>query len=144
MKKKLIIIFIFFTLVEYAFRTFLNPYKYHEVGLFLEFLPLIISTIIVSIYTKTIIKKSNLGLIYFQLITSSIGGLFFAKSILFFQWYWFIASEYRTITGDMNEGLAWDLLDLIIGGVVITLSYIVLIIFIKSANRIFHKTMFLF
>ena len=132
MKKRLIFIYIFFFIVEYSLRTFVKSYKYHEVGFFLEFLPLVITSLLVSVFYKNEILKANIGLTYFQLTATSIGGLLTAKTVLYFQWYyWLIAPEYRNVPGDMNEGLVWDLLFLIIGSLVIGVSYLILIRTIK-------------
>lgn len=46
MKHKLIFIFILFLVTEYLLRTFINQYKYHEVGLFMVFLPLLTASLV--------------------------------------------------------------------------------------------------
>jgi len=132
---RLFFTYIFFAVTEYFLRTFVKSYKYHEVGLFLEFLPLIIATLISAFFYKNIIETRHFGWTYLKLTAVSIGGLLTAKTILFFQWYWIIAPEYRNKPGDMNEGLAWDLLFLIIGSIVIALSYLVAVLTIKAIPK---------
>ena len=135
MKNNLIYILSFFLILEYALRTFVNSYKYHEVGYLLEFLPLVFATLITSIFYKKIIETKSFGLTYFKLVFVSVSGFLIAKSILFFQWYWFTAPEYRNIPGDMDEGLAWDILYFIVGSIVILLSYLIAMLIIKSKYK---------
>lgn len=129
------LIFILFALTEYILRTFVESYKYHSVGLFLEFLPLLIATLLSGLFFKKTIPTGHFGWTYLKLITVSIAGLLTAKTFLFIQWYWFIAPEYRNKPGDMSEGFAWTLLDLIIGSIVIMLSYLVAVLTIKSLPK---------
>jgi hypothetical protein len=44
----------------------------------------------------------HFGWTYFKLVAVSIGGLLTAETILFFQWHWTIAPEYRKMPGDMS------------------------------------------
>jgi hypothetical protein len=128
---RLFSIYIFFALTEYSLRTFVRSYEYHEVGFFLEFLPLIITSLTSAFFYNKIIENRHFGWIYLKLTAVSVGGLLTAKTILFFQWYWLIAPEYRNRRGDMSEGLAWDLLFLIIGSMVISFSYGVAVLVLK-------------
>ena len=129
---RLFLIFLLFVLIEYVLQTFVESYKYHTVGLFLEFLPLIVATVLGGlIYIRTIVC-GYLGKTYLKLISVSIGGLLTVKAFLFFQWYWFIAPEYRNIPGDIAEGLGWDIFFIIIGIIVILISYLVVILTLKS------------
>jgi hypothetical protein len=128
---RLFSIYIFFALTEYILRTFVNAYKYYEVGLFLEFLPLIIASLTSAFFYNKIIENRHLGWMYLKLTAVSIGGLLTAKTILFFQWYWVIAPENRGRPHDMFQGLCDDLLFFIIASIIISLSYIVAVFAIK-------------
>jgi len=127
-----LIIFILFAVTGFVFPTF--SYKNHEVGLFLEFLPLLIPTAISGLVLKNKIATGHFGWTYLKLIGVSIAGLLTAKTILFIQWYWFIAPQYRNI-GDMSVGLAWTVLFLIISSVVIALFYLITVLTIKLISK---------
>jgi len=135
MKAKLIYVYIFFLLIEYVLRTFVELYKYHLDGLLFEFLPLVIASLITSIFYKKIIETEKFGSTCSKLVLISVAGFLTAKSILFFQWYWIIAPEYRNLPGDMDEGLAWNIFDFIVGSIVIALSYLITILTIKTKQR---------
>lgn len=128
---RLFLIFILFFLTEYILRTFVDAYKYHSVGLFLEFLPLIVSTIIAGLIYKKSIVAGHFGWTYLKLIGVSLAGLIIVKAFLFIQWYWFIAPEYRNVPGDMTEGLGFTIVFLTFGTIVILISYLGVIPTIK-------------
>lgn len=132
---RLLLIFILFVVVEYALRTFIEPYKYHEVRWFLEFLPLIIATLIGGIIYKNSILNEHFGWTYLKLISISTSGLLMAKTLLFIQWYWLIVPEYRSIPGDMSEGLAWTVFFSVIGSIIISLTYLGEILTIKAFQK---------
>lgn len=137
---RLILIFLLFFLTEYVLRTFVDAYKYHSVGLFLEFLPLTLSTVVAGLIYKTEISTGPFGWTYLKLIGVSISGLITIKTFLFIQWYWFIAPEYRNVPGDMIEGLGFTLLFLIFGIIVILLSTFIIMRRIISIHKKKIKT----
>ena len=128
-------VYIFFLLIEYVLRTFVELYKYHLGGLLFVFLPLVIASVITSIFYKKVIETEKFGFICSKLVLISVAGFLTAKSILFFQWYWIIAPEYGNFPGDMDEGLAWNIFDFIVGSIVIVLSYLITILTIKTKQR---------
>ncbi|HOZ87498.1 MAG TPA: hypothetical protein PL029_07060 [Bacteroidia bacterium] len=132
---RLFIIFILFFISEYFLRTFVDAYKYHSVGLFLEFLPLIIATVVSGLIYKKSITTGHFGWTYLKLIGVSIAGLVIVKAFLFIQWYWFIAPEYRNVPGDMTEGLGFTIVFLTFGTVVILLSYLFVMLTLKTLAK---------
>lgn len=132
---KLFLIFIIFFFTEYILRTFVDAYKYHTVGLSLEFLPLIIATLAGGLIYKNSITSGHFGWTYLKLVGVSISGLLVVKTFLFIQWYWFIAPEYRNVPGDMTEGLAFTIVFMIFGTVVILLTYFLVMLTLKSLSK---------
>ncbi len=132
---RLFSIFILFFITEYVLRTFVDAYKYHSVGLFLEFLPLILATIIAGLIYKTTVITGRFGWTYLKLAAVSIAGLIIVKTFLFIQWYWFIAPEYRDVPGDMSEGLGFTIVFLTFGTIVILLSYLFVMLSIKTLTK---------
>jgi hypothetical protein len=135
MKNKLIFAFILFLVTEYVLRTFVKQFKYHEVGYLIELLPLTIASLVSSLFSRKIIEVQNFWSIYLKLSFVSIFGLFVAKTILFFQWYWIIAPEYRNVNGDMEEGLAWTQLDFLIGAFEILMLMLISVVVIKAIRK---------
>lgn len=132
---RLLIIFLLFFIPEYFLRTFVDAYKFHTVGLFLEFLPVIIATVAGGLIYKKAITSAHFGWTYLKLIGVSIAGLLIIKTFLFIQWYWFIAPEYRNVPGDMTEGLGFTIAFLTLGTVVILLSYLLVMLTLKSLAK---------
>jgi hypothetical protein len=124
-----------FFITEYFLRTFVDAYKYHSVGLFLEFLPLVLSTVASGLIYKKSIATGPFGWTYLKLIAVSITGLLIVKAFLFIQWYWFIAPDYRNVPGDMSEGLGFTIVFLTFGTVVILLSYLLVMLTLKSVDK---------
>ena len=135
MKPKFIYVYLLFLIPEYCFRTFIDSYKYHEVGFALEYLHIAIAVLLASIFYIKIIETSGFGFTYLKLAFLSIAGFLTAKTIFFFQWYWILAPEYRYLPGDMEEGLAWDTFCFIVGSVVILFSYLITILTIRSKYK---------
>ncbi|SFB28414.1 hypothetical protein SAMN05660845_2392 [Flavobacterium swingsii] len=135
MKNKLIFAFILFLVTEYILRTFVKQFKYHEVGYLVELLSLIIASFVTSFFSRKIIDTQNFRSIYLKLSFASIFGFLVAKTILFFQWYWIIAPEYRNVNGDMEEGFAWTLLDSMIGVLEIIISFLFSVVIIKGIRK---------
>lgn len=125
-------ILILFAVVEYVFRTFIDVYRYHELGLFLEYLPLVITASISGVIYKSQILNGPFGWTYLKLLGMSSCGLSVAKTALFIQWYWFIAPEYRDVPGDMLEGIYWVVFFFVIEIIVISLIYIIEILVMKA------------
>lgn len=132
---KLFIIFLLFFFTEYILRSYVEAYKYHSIGLFLEFLPLMLDTVLAVLFYKPVITKGRFAWIYLQLVAVSILGLLLVEAFLFIQWYWFIAPQYREVPGDMMEGLGFTLFFFILGCLVILFSYAVLMWCIKSRAK---------
>lgn len=132
---RLFIIFILIIVVEFLLRTYVDAYKYHRVGLFLEFLPLVITAIVGGLIFKQRIKFNHFGWTYFKLIGTTISGLIVIKTLLFVQWYWFIAPEYRNVPGDMAAGLGFMIFDLTFGIIVLMVSYLLVMLAIKSLTK---------
>ena len=132
---RLFFVFILFMTTNYALQTYFDSYKYHETGLLLEFLPLFLLTVLCSfLYKKTLYTQKFIWT-YLKLAGTSIAGYLTAEAILFYQWYWFINPEYRNIPGDMAEGLGFTIFDSIIRSIAITLSYLIILLKLKSLNR---------
>jgi len=132
---RLFLIFLLFFLSEYVLRTFVDPYKYHTTGLFLEFLPLIVATVLGGLIYVKVIIHGHLKRTYFKLVGVSIGGLLAIKITLYIQWYWFIAPEYRKIPGDMAEGLGYEVFFFILGTFVILVSYLPVILTLNHYQK---------
>ncbi|MFZ4799497.1 MAG: hypothetical protein ACOYMA_18510 [Bacteroidia bacterium] len=81
------------------------------------------------------IYTENFFSVYLKLSISGIIGFLFAKTILFFQWYWIIAPEYRNINGDMDEGMDWIVLDSIFGTFGIGISFLISVAIIKGIDK---------
>ncbi|HMN26069.1 MAG TPA: hypothetical protein PKE38_16305 [Ignavibacteriaceae bacterium] len=92
-----------------------------------ELVPLIILSFISILLNKEMIIAETFGKIFLKFSTISILGFLTAKIILFFQWYWIIAPEYRKISGDMSEGFAWTIFFSIIGSIIIMMSYLMIL-----------------
>src|SRR5690554_2015644 len=107
---RLLLVFLTFFLTEYVLRTFVDSFKYHTVGLLFETVPLFILAIIFGTYFERTSETNKRLKTYIKLILISVFGLLLAKTVLFFQWYWIIAPEYRDIPGDMSVGLGWTIL----------------------------------
>lgn len=121
--------------MEYILRTFVEQYKYHEVGNLMELLPVIISSFVTSFFSRKIIEAQNFRSVYLKLLFASITGFLSAKTILFFQWYWIIAPEYRNVNGDMEEGFAWALLESLFGAFEIAILFLISVIAIKTIRK---------
>jgi hypothetical protein len=132
---RLLVIFIIFFITEYFLLTFVDAYKYHSVGLFLEFLPLILASAAGGLIYKKSITTKHFGWTYLKLVGVSIAGLLIVKTFLFIQWYWFIAPDYRNVPGDMTEGLGYTIVFLTFGTVVILFSYLIVMLTFKSLNK---------
>ena len=132
---RLLIIFIFFFMTEYILRTFVDLYKYHSVGLFLEFLPLILASAAGGLIYRKSITTRHFGWTYLKLVGVSIAGLLSVKTFLFIQWYWFIAPEYRNVRGDMSEGLGFTIVFFTFGTIVILLSYLLVMLTLKAVDK---------
>lgn len=132
---RLLSIFILFFSIEYTLRTFVDSYKYHEVGPLLEILPLIVAVGISGVIYRKEILNNRSGWVRLKLISSSAGGFAIAKAALFIQWYWFIAPEYRSVPGDMSEGFGWTMLFTLVGTIIIALSYTIEILLMKAFVR---------
>ena len=137
MKNKLIFAFFLFLIMEYFLRTFVKQYKYHEVGFLMELLPLTIASILTSFLSrKIIIETKNFRAVYLKLSFASIIGFLTAKTILFFQWYWIIAPEYRNVSGDMEEGLTWTLFESIFSVFEIIILFLISVFIIKLFRKV--------
>lgn len=132
---RLFIIFILFIAVEFIPQTFVNAYKYHTVGLFQAFMPLIITTIVSGLIFKQTIIDGHFGWTYLKLIGVSIAGLIIAKTTLFIRWYWFLSPQHRNLPGDMTEGLAFTLVFLIFGTLIVLISHLLVMSTIKSLSE---------
>lgn len=132
---RLLSIFILFFSIEYTLRTFVDSYKYHEVGPLLEILPLIVAVGISGVIYRKAILNNHSGWVRLKLICSSAGGFAVAKVVLYIQWYWFIAPQYRSVPGDMSEGLGWTMLFTLVGTIIIALSYTIEILLMKAFAR---------
>ena len=132
---RLFIIFIIFIAVEFILQTFVDVYKFHRVGLLQEFLPLIITTIVGGLIFKQTIADRPFWSTYLKLTSTSIAGLIVVRTILFVQWVWFIAPEYRHVPGDMSEGLGFTIVYLTFGTFVILISYLLVMLTIKSLTK---------
>jgi hypothetical protein len=132
-----IAVFILFFATEFLLRTFVDEYKYNEIGLLLEFLPLFFTTIIGAFICKEVIQNEKFSIVYLKLCIASITGFAAAKTFLFIQWYWFIHPEYRNIVGDMNVGFAFAVFSFLIGTLVILISFLVVmkIIILIETNQ---------
>ena len=119
---RLFIIYIIFIIPEYFLRTFVDSFKYHTAGVFLQLLPLVLLVAFSTIFYRPISDKGQ-TLTYFKLVGASISGYLTAKTALFIQWYWFIAPEYREVAGDMALGFAYTVFEFIIGAVIIMITY---------------------
>ncbi|MBO9703485.1 MAG: hypothetical protein J7604_24975 [Sporocytophaga sp.] len=115
--------------------TFVDSYKYHVTGLFLELLPLFLMTGLCSFLFKKSISTQKFIWIFLKLTGTSIAGYLSAEMILFFQWYWYIAPEYRNIPGDMLEGLGFRILYSIIWFISIVVSYLIILNALKSFTK---------
>lgn len=131
---RLLIIFILVITTEYILRTFVDAYKYHTLGIFQEFFPLVILTVIGGFLYKQKMVEGHVRSAFLKLSAVLIGGFLVAKAILFVQWYYFIAPEYRSVSGDMSEALSWIIFELVIGAFVISVCNIILIFIIKSIS----------
>ena len=132
---KLLYIFILFVIVEYVLRTFVEPYKFHMLRPSLDYLPVMLLTVISAIYYRDIIKQRKFGWTYLRLVLVSVGGVIVKETILFFQWYWFIAPEYRKVPGDMYRGLGFVIANLVIVSILIALIYLIAGVTIKIVNK---------
>ncbi len=131
MKNKLIFAYILFLIVEYVLRTFVKQYKFNEAGFLLELLPLLLATLITSIFSWKIIACQNFRSVYLKLSVASIFGFLTAKAILYIQWYWIIFPEHRNVNGDMEEGLAWTSIFSIISSLQILILYLVSVLLLR-------------
>lgn len=132
---RLIFIFISFLTVEYLLRTFIDPFKFHMLRPSLDFLPIILLTIASAIYYKDKISHRPFGWTFLSLFSTSVAGLIVCKTILFFQWYWIIAPEYRDVPGDISEGLGLDIANLIVGSIVVAFFYLVSCLTLKLISK---------
>ena len=132
---RILLIFIIFITTEYFLRTFVDAYKYHSVGLFLEFLPLILASAAGGLIYKKSVTTRHFGWTYIKLVGVSLAGLIIVKTFLFIQWYWFIAPDYRNVPGDMTEGIGYTIVDLTFGTVVILFSYLLVMLTLKSVDK---------
>ena len=107
-------------ITEYWLQTFVKEFKYHEAGLFIEFMPLVLVIIISAInYPKAINQKNRIkSILLFNII--ALSGYLIVNVILYFQWYWIIEPKYRSYPGDMQEGLMWGVMSFVIGSIMIT------------------------
>jgi len=128
-------VFIIFALIPYALETFIDLYKYHVAGLFLAFLPFFLMTVLCSFLFKKSIGTQKFIRIFLKLTGTSIVGYLSAEMILFFQWYWFIAPEYRNVPGDMVEGFGFRILFSIIWSIFIIVSYLVILKVLYSFTK---------
>ena len=129
-------IFILFLLAEYIPTTFIESFKYYEAGMFTMFLPLIIATLAGTFIYRKAVANEHFGRTYFKLVGISTCGLLTAKAILYIQWYWLIAPEYRNVPNDMAQGLAWAAFDLMIRVILVSFSYIVQALTIKAVTSL--------
>jgi hypothetical protein len=132
---RILLIFIIFITTEYFLRTFVDAYKYHSLGLFLEFLPLILASAAGGLIYKKSVTTRHFGGTYIKLVGVSLAGLIIVKTFLFIQWYWFIAPDYRNVPGDMTEGIGYTIVDLTFGTVVILFSYLLVMLTLKSVDK---------
>ena len=133
MRNKLIFAYIFFLVVEYFLRTFVEQFKYHSLGFLFEFLPIMTATIITSFISRKITINNYFHEVYLKFSFFSILGFLSAKTILFYQWYWISHPEYKNDKLDMNEGLAWTIIFSFVGTIYILISYLILY-FITKRN----------
>ncbi len=132
---RLLFIFILFVVVEYLLRTFVEPYKFHALRPSLDYLPAMLLAVISAIYYRDVIKQRKFGWTYLKLFFVSVSGLIVKETILFFQWYWFIAPEYRTVSGDMYRGLGFGIANLLVVSFLVALIYLVACLTIKLINK---------
>lgn len=125
---RLFIVFILFLLLEYVLRSYVGEFKLHFLGFFMDFSPLIFTSIISTFIYKEEISTTNFSLHYPILLFVSISGYLISKALLFFQWYWILHPEYRKINSDFSIGLAWSILESILGSIVIIISYLIIIL----------------
>lgn len=121
---RLLFVFLAFLFTTYAIKTFIDFFKFPPLEILFENIPLFILAILFGTYFERNFKKNKRRQTYTKLILVSIAGLLSAKIILYFQWYWIIAPQYRDIPGDMSIGLAVTMIFSIISILVITISYI--------------------
>ncbi len=133
MKNQLIFTFLLFLVVEYFPRTFIKACD--EVGYLMELLPLVIASFVTSYFSRKIIDTQNFKIVYLKLSFASIIGFLTAKIIHFLQWYWIIAPEYRNLNGDMAEGLAWTILESLIGAFEIVILFLISVFIIKAIRK---------
>lgn len=131
---RLFLTFITFATTKYVLQTFVDSYKYHVTGLFLEILPWFILVVLFSFLHKSMLNGEKFTLTYFKLFGASFAGFIIAEAILFYQWYWFIAPEYRTVPGDMAEGLGFTIFSGIIWTIFVAISYFAVLRILKSAS----------
>lgn len=107
MRKSILFTFVLFFITEYFLRTFINDFKYHEVSFLVESLPLLLNSIIAGLVNIKIVGSRKFSAIFIPQFVAACLGLIIGKAILFIQWYWIIAPEYRAVEGDMDIGLSW-------------------------------------
>ena len=137
MKFKYLYPFLAIFVVEYILRTFIKGYKYHEVGLFLEFMPIVLCTAFCVFFYQPVRKNKNGFKSYLLFNFVAISGYLLVNVFLYFQWYWIIAPKYRNFPGDMEEGLMWGILSFIIGTILIFIvsSFLITQIRNKLTNK---------
>src|SRR6185295_11673482 len=118
---------------KYVLYTYLDSYKYHVTGLFLELLPWFVLAMLFSLLSKNVLNSEKFIFIYLKLFGASLAGFIIAEILLFYQWYWFIAPEYRNVPGDMAEGIAFTIFSGTIWTIFVAISYFVFLRLIKSA-----------
>ncbi|OJV52226.1 MAG: hypothetical protein BGO31_00725 [Bacteroidetes bacterium 43-16] len=135
MKNRPLIAFLTFLISQYLLQNFVKQYKYHEADNLMELLPLAIASILVVGLSWNFIKTKSFSKTYLRLSFASIAGLAVAKAILFFQWYWTIAPQYRKIDNDMEIGFYWTLFELAGKGIAILILYLFAILVVKGVQR---------
>lgn len=120
---RLFFVYVLFICTEYIPRTFIEDYKYHTVSLFQEFTPVTIAVVMTTILQIKSLRKERFTRIHFKTCGIAIAGITTASIILFFQWYWIIAPEYRDVPGDMGQATGWAILFIITKAIWIMLLY---------------------
>ena len=135
MRNRLIFAYISFLSVEYFLRTFVEQFKYHQIGFLIESIPIIIVTLITCFLNRKIITSRYFHSVYLWFSFVSILGFLTAKTILFYQWYWIIHPEYRNDEMDMNQGFAWTLIFSFVGMIYIISTYLIFILLTKQIYK---------
>lgn len=132
---KLLLIFISFILIEYVLRTCIDPFKFHLLRPSLDFLPVVLLTIASAIYYRDVISRGHFGSTFLKLFFVSFAALIVIKTILFLQWYWIIAPEYRKVEGDMMLGLGFAIANLLVSAILLACFYLFSCLVIKCLSK---------